>query len=432
MKSANIERKSKQTNCFIQKFQCHFRRVFHSIRHSANGSALIIFDVMGFVHNFGTTIELSLGGRQSIYMRDFEEFLIKLRTAGATLAFFCDGQLLPDKNDEWCRRRDAEFIASLAMIDEHKQWRQERQERQGSKYERRFGNKTIVKSLLKLVKDKRYGKVEISTEVDCDAAISSYALSNKALAVVASDSDFLIFGGDFQWWESNSINMKQMTAMCFERNKLRQVLSLTQEQMKYFATMAGNDHTKHITRKRCDLMKIAQLCRTISMEQSEEAICQQIANYMLIEQHIQIDVNLIARSINSYNIHFEAGEKSTEYSSNVLMFAFSNQQVFQYEVNFLDFKQRNNNNNNRNNNNNNNHSFVFTLLDVFRKLGGILLKDTPHQNSQLKIVTKYGKNEGYKLKMHTPIYPEGETNIHIRINQLNLKSYFMQFKMTSF
>lgn len=136
-----------------------------SLKIRAKGNALIIFDVMGFVHNFGKTkTELHLGGRQHIYLRDFELFLIELRKLGARVAFFCDGQLQSDKNDEWCRRRDTEFQDTFKMINPNLD--------HDDQCKRRIGCKTIAKSLLKLVEDKRYGKVMISTQVDCDAAIA--------------------------------------------------------------------------------------------------------------------------------------------------------------------------------------------------------------------------------------------------------------------
>lgn len=123
---------------------------------------------MGFVHNFGdTAVELILGGRQHIYLRNFEEFLLELRKCDVKLAFFCDGQLQAEKNDVWCQRRDADFQAALRVIDEHSHPDAPR---------KRFGCKTIAKSLLKLVEDKSYGKVVISTEVDCDKAIAKYAM----------------------------------------------------------------------------------------------------------------------------------------------------------------------------------------------------------------------------------------------------------------
>lgn len=187
---------------------------------STGSAAVIVFDVMGFVHNFGqTTIELILGGRHHLYLMDFENFLIKLVAAGAKLAFFCDGQLQSDKNDEWCRRRDTEFIASYATINGN-----EYDKRQSNK---RFGCKSIVKSLLKMIEDKQYGEVIISTQVDCDKAIAKYAVSNDALAVVASDSDFIIFQGKYRWWDASSINLRQMSAKCFERNSIRKYFDLT-------------------------------------------------------------------------------------------------------------------------------------------------------------------------------------------------------------
>lgn len=73
----------------------------------------IIFDVMGFIHNFGKNVnELNMDGRQHIYLPKFELFLIELRESGATLAFFCDGKLQSDRNNVWCKRCDAEFDAS--------------------------------------------------------------------------------------------------------------------------------------------------------------------------------------------------------------------------------------------------------------------------------------------------------------------------------
>lgn len=188
----------------------------------ATGKAVIVFDVMGFVHNFGrSTIELILGGRHHFYLQEFERFLQKLRAAGATLAFFCDGQLHSEKSNVWCKRRDAEFRDAYAMINAD--------EREKRRSHRRFGCKTIVKSLLKLIEDEKYGEVVISTQVDCDVAIAKYAVSNDALAVVANDSDFVIFEGNFQWWEASSIYLHRMQANCFERTVIRQHFALTNQ-----------------------------------------------------------------------------------------------------------------------------------------------------------------------------------------------------------
>lgn len=358
---------------------------------------------MGFVHKFGSSaMELTLGGRQQIYLLEFEQFLIKLREAGATLAFFCDGQLQTDKSDEWCHRRDAEFHDTYQMISQN-----------GATSKRRFGCKTIVKSLMKTVEDKRYGHIVVSTQVDCDAAIAKYAVANNALAVVANDSDFVIFEGNFQWWEASSMSLRQMKAFRFERLKLREMFALNNKQMKYFATIAGNDFTKDIPmRKWMNFEKIATFCRSLRSDRSEDRIHKDIAKFMQID-HRQIDA--IATSIKSYDINFTVepiGMPIDEYAArNVLIHAFRSAKIFQYEANFLDFEQRNNNNKNNYNKNNNNAHFDTILdifIDVFRKLGGILLKERAHENPLLKIVTKYSLHEKYTLKQHTPIYPNGK------------------------
>lgn len=172
--------------------------------------------------------------------------------------------------------------------------------------------------------------------------------------------------------------------------------------MKYFATIAGNDYTKNIMKKSFDFHEIANFCRSIHPSVFVYKI---IAKFMEIDQS-QLDA--IATSIRSYSIHFFVNPIESpmmEYCScNVLLFAFYTENIFQYEVNFLDFKQRSNNNRN-----NNSHTTIFdTLVEVLRKLGGILLKGRAHRKPMLKIVTKYSFREKYTLKEHTPIYPSGK------------------------
>lgn len=376
---------------------------------------------MGFVHTFGNNkIELNLGGRQHQYIRTFEQFVRKLTEAGASLAFFCDGQLQSDKNDEWCRRRNAEYQNTIDAMTNTVDGDENVNARAFSKL--RFGCKTIVKSLLKLVEDKQYGKVIISTQVDCDLAIAKYASECSALAVIASDSDFLIFDGDFQWWHTDSLRLNLMNVHRFKCNEFLKLLNLTREQMKYLATIAGNDFTKHLLLKSPNFNVIADFCRSLC--QPREQNLKDIVKYMRIDQRKDLGMDMdkaidcVAKSIKSYDIDgvdwksMGMSMMDRFCSTNVLMYAFRNQQVFQYELNFVNFDVCNRSNNNSNNNV---YSFVDILVEVFRKLGGIMLKNTDYRNATLKIVTKYDINDGYTLRLHTPIYPKGEYFFHFII-----------------
>lgn len=359
------------------------------ISNRKTGDAIIIIDMMGFLHIFGEDdIDLNLGGRQSIYLQEFRQFLLSLKDAGAKLVFFCDGQLQFDRNDVWCQRRDKEFIDTYEIITQ-----------ENPQCKRQFGCKHISKSLRKLIEDEKLGIIVISTQVECDAAIVKYAIEKHALAVIASDSDFLIFEGNFQWWDSNSISLTDMKVIKFNRSKLRELLRLSTEQMKYLATIAGSDYTKPLVKGNyTHFLQIANFCRTIHPKESTERIYQRIGNFMQLRNN---ESDTIALSIKSYNINFEielpTDRMNRYFSSNVLMYAFKNQQIFQYDANFLDFKSRNEIFT----------TYLDTILMVFRKLGGILLKNERDKKPLLNISTKYSLNTNYTMKKQQPIYPKG-------------------------
>ncbi|XP_031622333.1 uncharacterized protein LOC116340170 [Contarinia nasturtii] len=371
--------------------------ICEKIRENAN--AIIIFDVMGFVHLFGScTDELNLGGRQHSYLRVFEKFVDELKKAGATLVFFCDGQLQPDRNDIWCSRRDNEFHDAMSLIGNSSNANQRKP--------KRFGCKTLSKSLTKLIEDKNYGDVLISTQVECDSSIAKYAAENKALAIVASDCDFLIYEGNAEWWDIKFIDMERMQANAYDPRKLRRFLHLTDDrQMKYVATIAGNDCTKSIiNQKYINFKKIAQFCASLNPEHSDEEIFKKIEKYMRESMYVRANDarDCIIKSIKSYDINFNTTDIDPfdKYcSSNVLIYAFRNDAVFQYEVNFLDFNIRNHQTN---------QPYFNELLTVFCKLGGIILKDKSKSDPKLKIVSKYSMKEKYLRKIHQPIYPNDD------------------------
>lgn len=268
--------------------------------------ALIIFDVMGFIHNFGKSshIEVNVGGRQHIYLKTFSNFASRLKSAGAKLVFICDGHLRPDRISEWCIRRESEFRKAYAMLTGHSHLQ--------SKYS--FGCKSIVSSLFKLIEDNELGEIMISTHAECDAIVASYAYKHNALAVVGDDSDFLIYEGSFAWWQSASLNMNHCTVRSFDRFKLRRYLNLNNTQMKYLATLAGNDHTKHIVqqqtgefRNMTNFMMLASFCRSLTTGTNEAVACQQIATYMRSQQRKlqSSDLECIRKSIDSYSIEVE-------------------------------------------------------------------------------------------------------------------------------
>lgn len=105
----------------------------------------------------------------------------------------------------------------------------------------------FANSLMKIAEDNGTLKIaNDNNERDCDSIAAQYATTNNALAIITCDSDYLFYDGDWQRWHLDTIDMTQFTAQRFNRGALMKKFQLTCEQMKVFATIAGNDYTKEL------------------------------------------------------------------------------------------------------------------------------------------------------------------------------------------
>lgn len=356
--------------------------------------------MMGFIHNFGNRshIEVNVGGRIHVYLAEFQRFINQLKMAGATLVFICDGHLRTDRLETWCIRREKEFRTSYEMVTANTDlcWRNS------------LGCKAICTSLFKFIEDERLGEIIISTHVECDAIVANYANSHNALAVVGNDSDALIYEGNFYWWQSTTLNMEQCTVRSFDRAVLRKFLNLSHTQMKYLATIAGNDYSRKMELKPGSFMPhnekfigIAKFCRSLT---SDKDVCMKIACYMRCnERSVQDnDLECIRISIDSYSIDVEQPEITDRmekfYQHNVLLYAMKNQATLQIDVNFLDFVQRVKNTEKQ--------TFIDSIVGVCRRIAGIILSNDQAKHPIVKICTKWARNEDYAVKNLDPIYPD--------------------------
>lgn len=360
---------------------------------------IIIFDVMGFIHAFTQTNDESiLGGRHNIYIELATNFFQMLTEHGAKLVFFCDGHLQQSRIDVWCNRRDREYKESQVILSEIDAGRY----RCNDRYSHR-GSKYFVNSLLETAK--LYGTVIVSTERDCDSIAAQYATQNDALAILASDSDYLIYEGNWQHWHVDTIDMMQCTVKRFNRNALIANLNLTRDQMKVFASIAGNDYTNSLRsyRREMDFRTVANFCRTLTPTQND-SFYRKIAEYISDGKQMKIDsIEIIKESIESYDINFELGTDIDNLelyaSGNVLMYAILKNGIFQYHVNYVDFTHMNNNNNNKEN-------ILEKILNSMRRLAGILLYDKKTDRQYFKLMTKHSPETKYELTHEIPEYPE--------------------------
>lgn len=305
------------------------------------------------------------------------EFFHGLKAAGADLTFFSYGSMQIDKAKWWCQKQDDRYNQYYGMLSSNIVANNNISTKQ-------FKCTFLVQSVIQMIKDENLGEVYITSGVECDRAMAKHAVDNEALAIVSGDTDFLFFEGPFQlWYHGITLNLSESSMDHFNREKLRSILQLNWDQMKIFATIAGNDITKpHLAYGREGLMKIAQICQNLNIDSTNE-----ILSHMQFKNETN-KRDIVLKSIQFYNIRrMEDLEKNNDFNS--LVHSFKHENFFSYDVSFFNFGSRNQlllPSTRR--------LLIHRVMEVFRKLGGLLLQDD--REKTLKILTKCSHDDTYR------------------------------------
>lgn len=348
--------------------------------------SIIIFDLLTFMYLFLGGTAGMLGGQHQISLEIIANILKTLIDDGAELVFFCDGQCQNSKIKEWCNRRDQKYKKrNKSMIEA------------SSNMCEQFKCIAFFESVIKMIQDKKFGKVNVSTEVECDRAIAKYALDNKheVLAIVANDTDMLIFEGDFQLWNIDS-TITQFKAQRLDRDRLLHHLQLSQKQMQFFATIKGNDFTKRyydaiLYKDATDVALIVRENFTSDYEYNNN-LYEKVAKVMFKENFVRAEhLKSIEESLQFYKLNFEL--EHFDQKINLLKRCLENGFAFQYDVEFMDFKLRCK------------EKYISIILQTLKRACGTLQQEQPHNKhlNEITVVTKTDKNKNYKILRMAPI-----------------------------
>lgn len=196
------------------------------------------------------------GGRHGEYSKVLDKFFKRLSSM-AKLVFFEDGPVVQDKYDTWIRRQNDKFAQSLQVIDNITEGVpirhivEEETRRIPGQARRQI---PTVATHLELIesKAKQYGELIVTVTKECDAELARYATNNPAvIAVLADDTDFLIFPGHWRYWSLNAMDVESLRTMEYSRTALRSHLKLNNRQLMVLSTVAGNDIVKYDEARRC-------------------------------------------------------------------------------------------------------------------------------------------------------------------------------------
>lgn len=175
------------------------------------------------------------GGRHQFYGEKFEDLLRRLSIV-ANLVFFEDGPLMAEKRDTWISRQGERYLKTIKVMDQidngvplaHLSYR---------KLPRLS---TFIEMMERAAR--KFGRLILSVSAECDTELARYAKDDPTvLAVLAEDSDFLIFAGKWQYWSVERFNAETLTTCEYSREALRTFLDVTDQQLPIIATLAGND-----------------------------------------------------------------------------------------------------------------------------------------------------------------------------------------------
>lgn len=244
----------------------------------------------------------------------------------------------------------------------------------------------------------------IFQNVECDTELSRYATMNNAVAVVADDTDFLIYEGNWKYWSARSLNLAKLTTREYCRPALRMALGLTQKQLPIFATLAGNDiirydfvqpfhHRLRLTRNnRFD--KLAHFVRSKNIGINDvENISQAI--FGSIEDQF---VSLVQESISTYDIHYEPTSESDLLTQNsafeTSFYTFLNGLPFNMTLMFYDLRR------------DDFISYYDIVVPIVKRQIGFVRQHKNDREYKQTIVIKVDHNESHKEFRISPEYPE--------------------------
>jgi hypothetical protein len=199
-----------------------------------------------------------------------------------------------DKLDHWMKSNHEKYIEAMQVMD---------MINEGEKLKEICGKFREIQrstSHLKIVEEtaKKYGKLIKTITQECDTEIAKYASEKRAFAVLAEDSDFLIFKGDWKYFSLHDLDIFRLTTKEFNKKALWNHLGLENfYQMAMLATMAGNDLMEFDEVKRFHSRLLRNLGWSYSVDNKFKAIADFVWNY-LEGRNSRMIVDVMASEIN--------------------------------------------------------------------------------------------------------------------------------------
>ncbi|XP_031632736.1 uncharacterized protein LOC116346688 [Contarinia nasturtii] len=243
------------------------------------------------------------GGRINVTEHRWSKMLKAIHDTGCHMVFISDVKSEVRKSATKIGRRNEQFDSTVKLYEEISN---------GCKLDKVVSQiktpRGLSSELTKLASiAKELGEFHYAINFDCDLECAKYATQYNAIAVVSQDTDFLIFEGSWKLWSPDGIPISQTTKFKmneYDRNAIKEILSLEEHHWPIFASLAGNDFTKEpFSIRKQQIEQAARWTRKLnSVHPSDAEFRRVVAQFRHDDAAKAID--LIKESIRSYDLNF--------------------------------------------------------------------------------------------------------------------------------
>lgn len=381
-----------------------------------DGSPKIIVDLKEIIHTVvqDDNLALCLGGRYGTHLQYFQKFFKQLQELNAELIFFAVGNKLNYKLDLFISNQNGEYRTHLNLLDRIDA---NNGDVQTIRKHRTYNTRapiTMQTNMHKLAR--RFGELHINY-VRHNQEIAKYIKQHdeSVLAVITNDNDFMIFDGEFQFWQANDVNMRGLTGVRMCRKKLRARLDLDSKQLQLLSALSGSMYLPKTTLKsfygrirdeNAGSNYIAHLGKYIRERVPRDNLfrfnLEEIGQFVFGGNYTTDKLSEIEKGLEQYDLNFDT-IVATQRISNAMELA-KTQNMFIYklltddvhlivDIAFIDFRNYRSKN------------YAELTVPLLQKLYGILYDNEFRRPREKGICMKYTHDESYKVQVEPIEYP---------------------------
>ena len=186
------------------------------------------------------TKERQYFGRFQIEQQRFDKFFKELHDTGARLVFFCEGPDNAGDLKEQIRKKTMKSNRAKSVIAESRDTLKV------------FGNIGFSTYWLEDLA-KKYGQVKMGKEECYYRELASFATNNRAFAVIAENSDLMVYPGRWRYWHAGELLLEKMITKEYRKFDFYKDLNMNNGQIALFATLLGTKNyfpEEHLTVKK--------------------------------------------------------------------------------------------------------------------------------------------------------------------------------------